>query len=327
MRPLPERLPDTDRRTWSGCRSSRMCGLIATTTRSTRAFAGRRVEVRVSQTQVTGDVLDTGELACRHRRSFAGGLTITDTAHQTELERLRARRRQRHEVDVEIRPLSRYDAADPRLMAKTASELSHLFRSLKAPAAARALPVLADRAREEQWSYERFAEILLGTEVSARESHGGEGRIKAARFPARKTLEEFDFTFQRSVKKTVIEHLGQLDFLHARQNVILLGPPGTGKTHLAIALSIRACLAGQRVQFATATEWVARLSEAKRQDNLEAELRRLSFIPLLVIDEVGYIPFDPEAASLMFSLVSNRYERASMIVTSNKPFSKAHTFE
>jgi hypothetical protein len=87
------------------------------------------------------------------------------------------------------------------------------------------LPVLADRAREEQWSYERFAEVLLGTEVSARESHGGEGRIKAARFPARKTLEEFDFTFQRSVKKTVIEHLGQLDFLHARQNVILLGPP------------------------------------------------------------------------------------------------------
>src|ERR1700760_1738973 len=97
------------------------------------------------------------------------------------------------------------------------AELAHLFRALKAPAAARALPVLADRAREESWSYEQFAEALLGTEVSARDSHGGEGRIKTARFPARKTLEEFDFTFQRSVKKTVIEHLGQLDFLHAKQ--------------------------------------------------------------------------------------------------------------
>jgi len=205
-------------------------------------------------------------------------------------------------------------------MSKT-SELAHLFRALKAPAAARATSKLADRAREEQWSHERFLEAVLSTEVASRESHGGESRIKAARFPARKTLEEFDFTFQRSVRKAVVEHLGQLDFLHARDNVVLLGPPGTGKTHLAIAISIRACLAGQRVAFATATEWVARLGDAKRQGNLEAELRRLGFVPLIVVDEVGYIPFDPEAANLMFSLVSSRYERASMIVTSNKPFS------
>src|SRR5579863_6757895 len=206
-------------------------------------------------------------------------------------------------------------------MSGAASELAHLFRALKAPAAARALPVLSDRAREEQWSYERFAEVLLGTEVSARDSHGGEGRIKAARFPARKTLEEFDFTFQRSVKKQVIEHLGQLDLLHAKQNVILLGPPGTGKTHISIALGIRACLAGQRVIFKTATEWVALLADAQRQGRLDQELARLERIPLLICDEVGYIPFDPQAASLMFMLVSRRYERASMIVTSNKPFS------
>src|SRR5690242_19821379 len=102
-------------------------------------------------------------------------------------------------------------------MSKT-SELAHLFRALKAPAAARALPLLAERAREEGWSYERFAELLLATEVQARDSHGGEARIKAARFSARKSLEEFDFSFQRSVRKTVIEHLGQLDFLHARDN-------------------------------------------------------------------------------------------------------------
>jgi DNA replication protein DnaC len=90
---------------------------------------------------------------------------------------------------------------------------------------------------------------------------------------------------------------------------------------LAIALGVRACLAGQRVAFATATEWVARLGEAKRAGSFEVELRRLGFVPLIVVDEVGYIPFDPEAANLMFSLVSARYERASVIVTSNKPFS------
>jgi DNA replication protein DnaC len=206
-------------------------------------------------------------------------------------------------------------------MSRAASELAHLFRALKAPAAARALPALAERAREESWSHERFAEALLSTEVASRDSHGGEGRIKAARFPARKTLEEFDFTFQRSVKKTVVEHLGQLDFLHARENVILLGPPGTGRpiwrsrSRSARAWPASACSSPPPPQ------WVARLSEAKRQGSLEAELRRLSFIPLIVVDEVGDIPFDPEAANLMFSLVSSRYERASMIVTSNKPFS------
>src|SRR5713101_7343522 len=205
-------------------------------------------------------------------------------------------------------------------MSKT-SELSHLFRALKAPSAARALSALAQRAREEDWSHERFLEAVLSAEVSSRESHGGESRIKAARFPARKTLEEFDFTFQRSVKKQVIEHLGQLDFLHGKENVVLLGPPGTGKSHLAIAISIRACLAGQRVAFATATEWVARLAEAQRQGRLDEELRRLLWTPLLVVDEVGYIPFDAQAANLMFSLVSSRYERASLVVTSNKPFS------
>ena len=206
-------------------------------------------------------------------------------------------------------------------MSRPDSELAHLFRALKAPAAARALPKLAERARQEQWSYEQFAATLLKTETDSRDSHGGQSRIKAARFPARKTLEEFDFAVQTSVPRNAVLHLGQLDFLTGRENVVLLGPPGTGKTHLSIALGIRACLAGHRVAFRTATEWVALLADAQRQGRLDDELDRLQRIPLLVVDEVGYIPFDPHAANLMFMLVSRRYERASMIVPANKPFS------
>src|ERR671934_1129471 len=206
-------------------------------------------------------------------------------------------------------------------MSRATSELAHLFRALKAPAAARALPRLADRARSEGWSYERFAATLLKCEIDSRDSHGGQARIKQARFPARKTLEDFDFAFQTSLRRETVLHLGQLDFLAGRENVVLLGPPATGKTHLAIALGIRACLAGHRVAFRTATEWVALLADAQRLGRLDDELDRLQRIALVIVDEVGYIPFDPQAANLMFMLVARRYERASLIVTSNKPFS------
>ena len=111
-------------------------------------------------------------------------------------------------------------------MSRPSTELTHLFRQLKAPAAARALPKLADRARAEEWSYEQFAAVLLKTETDSRDSHGGQARIKAARFPARKTLEEFDFAFQTSVRRDSVLHLGQLDFLAGKENVVLLGPPG-----------------------------------------------------------------------------------------------------
>ena len=204
----------------------------------------------------------------------------------------------------------------------TAAEVAFLTRALKAPALRESAGRLAGRARAESWTHEEFLIACLQREVSARESHGGEGRIRAARFPSRKSLEDFDFDHARGLKREVIAHLGTLDFVTARDNAVFLGPPGTGKTHLATGLAIRACQAGHRVAFATAAGWVARLAEAHHTGRLQAELIRLGRYPVLVVDEVGYIPFEAEAANLFFQLVSARYERASLIVTSNKPFGR-----
>ncbi|MGZ4665408.1 MAG: IS21-like element helper ATPase IstB [Frankiaceae bacterium] len=203
-----------------------------------------------------------------------------------------------------------------------AAELAFLTRALKAPTLRECVDRLAERARAESWTHEEFLAACLQREVSARDSHGGEDRIRAARFPGRKSLEEFDFDHARGLRRDLIAHLGTLDFVTAKDNVLLLGPPGTGKTHLATGLAIRACQAGHRTLFATATDWVTRLADAQNAGRLQDELRRLGRYPLLVIDEVGYIPFEPEAANLFFQLISSRYERASLIVTSNKPFGR-----
>jgi DNA replication protein DnaC len=203
-----------------------------------------------------------------------------------------------------------------------AAEITFLTRALKAPTLRESVDRLAERARAESWTHQEFLVACLQREVAAREAHGGEERIRAARFPARKTLEEFDFDHARGLKRDTVMHLGTLDFVVGKENVVFLGPPGTGKTHLATGLAVRACQAGHRVLFATASEWVDRLAGAHHAGRLQAELVRLGRYPLLVVDEVGYIPFEPEAANLFFQLVSSRYERASLIVTSNKPFGR-----
>jgi DNA replication protein DnaC len=205
---------------------------------------------------------------------------------------------------------------------QTAADLAFLARAMKAPALLDAAERLAERAQSESWTHLEYLVACLQREVAAREAHGGEGRIRAARFPAIKTLEELDLTHLRGLTRQQLAHLGTLDFIAAKENAVFLGPPGTGKTHVATGLAVRACQAGHRVAFATAAQWVDRLAAAHQTDRLQDELVKLGRYPLIVIDEVGYIPFEAEAANLFFQLVSNRYERASVIVTSNKPFGR-----
>ncbi|MEO3972539.1 IS21-like element helper ATPase IstB [Streptomyces sp. CAU 1734] len=151
---------------------------------------------------------------------------------------------------------------------------------------------------------------------------GVEARVRAAGFPARKTLEEFDREHQRSLDWEIVSRLGKTDFIAEHENAVFLGPPGTGKTHLAIALGIRACQAGHRVQFATAAEWASRLGRAEAAGRLADELSGLDRHELLIIDEIGYLPFGGETAGLFFRLISHRYERGSLIVTGDQPFGR-----
>lgn len=130
-------------------------------------------------------------------------------------------------------------AATVKSRRDVSSELEFLTRALKAPTLRDSVQRLAERAREESWTHEEFLAACLQREVSAREAHGGEGRIRAARFPARKSLEDFDYDHARGLKRETIAHLGTLDFVAGKENVVLLGPPGTGKTHLATGLAIR----------------------------------------------------------------------------------------
>ena len=198
--------------------------------------------------------------------------------------------------------------------AKVGERLPYLLSKLKAPRVLERLEQTAERARAEQWPYEQFLESLLEAEVFARDASGARMRIRAAGFPALKTLEDFDWTAQPSAERPLLLHLAQLAWIEERANVCFLGPPGTGKTHLATALALKACQQGYRVAFATAQEWVSRLEQAQDRNQLEQELRRLERYHLLVVDEVGYLPLERQAANLLFALVSRRYERGSIAI-------------
>ncbi len=202
------------------------------------------------------------------------------------------------------------------------SMLAYLTRVLKIPTIARCWEDLAAQARDENWSHEEYLAALLQRQVADRESAGTIMRIRTAHFPQVKTLEDFNLDHLPSLRRDVLAHLATGTFVAKAENVILLGPPGVGKTHLAIGLGVKATQAGYSVLFDTASNWITRLATAHQAGQLEAELKKIRRYRLIIIDEVGYIPFDHDAANLFFQLIASRYEQGSVMVTSNLPFGR-----
>jgi len=163
---------------------------------------------------------------------------------------------------------------------------------------------------------------LFEQEVSKRRISAIETRTRLSGIPVKKSIQDFDLNFQKSIGKKVINELCTLSFVHNAENLILLGPPGVGKTHIAIGLGMEAIKAGFSVYFINSATMIEKLKQAARQDKLEKKLKTLNKYKLLIIDEIGYLPFDQEASNLFFRLISRRYERGSTIFTANRSYSE-----
>jgi DNA replication protein DnaC len=205
---------------------------------------------------------------------------------------------------------------------KITSQLAYLTRVLKTPTIGRIWEELATQARDQNWSHEEYLAAVLERQCADRESAGTTMRIRTAHFPTIKTLEDFNLDHLPSLRRDVLAHLATATFVAKAENVVLLGPPGIGKTHIAIGLGVKAAYAGNSVLFDTASNWIARLGAAHHAGQLETELKKIRRYKLIIIDEVGYIPFDQDAANLFFQLVASRYEQGSIMVTSNLPFGR-----
>jgi DNA replication protein DnaC len=198
--------------------------------------------------------------------------------------------------------------------------LEHYLKQLKLPTMLREYQAMAATCAKAGEDHVIFLMQLAERELLDREQRATERRIKAARFPILKTLDTFDFKAQLSINRPLVQELMRGEYIDTQENILLMGNPGTGKTHLATALSYAACAQGKRVRFFSVTGLVTQMLEAREDRELERFLKRLEKHHLLVLDEFGYVPFSKAGAELLFEVISRAYERTSIIITTNLPF-------
>jgi DNA replication protein DnaC len=196
------------------------------------------------------------------------------------------------------------------------------LRELKLPGAARAYEAAARRARDDGWAYEDYLREVLEAELLSRYQSTSQRRIKEAHFPDLKTLEQIDWDRLQGISRPKLSELAACDYLDRRHDIVIAGPIGTGKTHLAIALGIEATKRRRKVLFRRAAEMVRELVEARDQRELGRYQRKLRGVDLLIIDELGFVPFDRIGGELLFNVFAERYERRSTLVTTNLSFSE-----
>jgi DNA replication protein DnaC len=201
--------------------------------------------------------------------------------------------------------------------------IGELCEELKFSRLASQWPALAQEAARTEASFADFLEGVLSSEIVARDERRSAILLKLATMPAVKTLEQLDWSHAGGAPKAQITELAHLAFVQRAENVVLLGPSGVGKTHVALALAYRAVMAGHKTRFISAADLMLQLAAAKSQGRLKEYFNRAVLGPkLLVVDEIGYLPFGREEATLFFNVVAKRYERASMVLTSNLPFTQ-----
>ena len=198
--------------------------------------------------------------------------------------------------------------------------LEHYLKKLRLPTMLREYDSLATVCRGDRSDYPTYLLRLVERELLDRERKAAERRVKEARFPVVKTLDTFDFCTQPSINESLVRELMGGEYIDNRENILLIGNSGTGKTHLACALAFAACAQGRRVRFFTVTGLVTELLECREEKKLQRLHKQLERFHLIVLDELGYVPFSKVGAELLFEVVSRSYERNSLIVSTNLPF-------